>query len=115
MIKAYYILREDLDMSPAKLAVQVGHGTDLIHLRHHKSPYYQHWLNGGDRRKIVLKIKSLDTLQSLVASLSTDNIPCDLIEDSGYTEFQGKTLTGIVVYPIPDEEVPKRIQRLRLY
>lgn len=33
-IKAYYIMREDLNMSEAKLAVQVGHGTDMIHMHH---------------------------------------------------------------------------------
>ena len=56
MAKAYFVMRKDLNMSPGTLAVQVGHGTDYIHLKQSKA--YGYWLAQGLRKKIVTEVGS---------------------------------------------------------
>jgi len=115
MIKAMYVMREDLNMSSAKLAVQVGHGTDFIHVNSHNADdcEYDGWIE-QNRRKIVVRIKTEIKLKNLMKVLDDNNILYDQIWDAGYTEFDGATFTGIVIQPIDDSRLPKAVTRLRL-
>jgi peptidyl-tRNA hydrolase len=116
MIKAYYILRQDLGMTSAKRAVQVGHGTDYIHLNANTNTYYPEWLTTFNRRKIILRIKDESALQELCKMLLNEKIPFVEIKDAGLTEFNGEeTLTGIMVYPYPEDELPKKFTRLQTW
>lgn len=110
--KAYYLIRSDLNMSVAKIGVQVGHGTDSIHIL--KDGYFLKWLR-NHRKKIVLKIKSEDELTSIAHKLDSDNIKYNYIVDNGLTELNGITNTGIVIFPIEGDKAPKYIKRLQLY
>ena len=67
MYKAYYVLRQDLNMTTAKLAIQVGHGTDMIHAFCGFDTYML-W-KSQDRRKIILSIKTEKKLNNLIALL----------------------------------------------
>lgn len=113
MILAYFIIRKDLNMFPAKLGIQIGHGTDFIHLSNNPTtkPYLR-WLNLYDRRKIVLEIKSLEALENLSKLLLKKRVEHKIIEDSGYTEFAGKTITGIVICPIDKNELKKKVKKV---
>jgi peptidyl-tRNA hydrolase len=108
-MKAYFLLRKDLNMSIAKLAVQVGHGVDMIHLNGFSS---QEWKD-NNRRKIVCQVSSLQELEKIEDILKTKDVPFKEIIDMGFTELQGKTKTGIVVYPLSDP--PGIIKHLPLY
>lgn len=116
MIKAYYVLRKDLNMTPAKLAVQCGHGTQLLMLSENYK-VLEDWKLNSDSRKVVCEISSEEKLRNLYNTL-TEYIDIEEIWDSGYTEFNGKTLTGIA-FMIDDEytqqEVLKKVKRLQLY
>lgn len=114
MYKAYYILRRDLNMSTAKLAVQVGHGTDLVHSWASFDTYMLWKLQ--DRRKIVLSIKTEKKLNNLITLLQ-ENIMVQYREivDLGLTELDGLTTTGIVIMPIDENKLPKQVQRLQLW
>jgi len=111
--KAYYILRQDLNMSTAKLAVQVGHGTDMIHAFCGFDTYML-W-KSQDRRKIVLSIKTKVKLNNLITFLQEEKILYREIVDIGLTELDGLTTTGIVILPIKEDKLPKRVQRLQLW
>ncbi len=114
MYKAYIILREDIPASQSKFAVQVGHATDLIWLnRSLDNEAFQSWLEKetGDRCKILLKAKTLTKLQNLKTSLIEQGFKCFDIVDSGYTELEKDTCTGIVIFPTELES--KTINRLR--
>ena len=79
--KAYFIFRTDLNLTPAKLAVQVGHGVDLIwENSSDNAAAFNAWLakESGDRRKIVLKLKTLDQLNNLKKTLESDGMQCEL-------------------------------------
>ena len=114
--KAYFIFRTDLNLTPAKLAVQVGHGVDLIwENSSDNAAAFNAWLakESGDRRKIVLKLKTLDQLNNLKKTLESDGMQCELIVDSGYTVVEPETITGLVVLPMNIEH--KKLKRLRMY
>jgi len=109
-------MRKDLGMSPAKLAVQVGHGTDFIHKDKDENSFFEDWKNKeNDRRKIVLEVKSEAKLRDLADLLRHKGIPFCKIYDSGHTEFNEKTLTGLIIYPIDENNLPDKIKRMRLY
>lgn len=107
--KAYFLLRKDLNMSPAKLAVQVGHGVDFIHT----SPVDLGDWYKDDRRKIVLQVEDEAALEKISKLLEERNVDFKFIEDKGFTEFQKETITGIVIYPTRD--VPGMIKHLPTY
>ena len=114
--KSYFIIRADLGLPEAKLAVQVGHGVDMIWLNKGVDDNAVNvWLtkDGGDRRKIMLKTKSLEQLNNIKAELELDGLHCFDIVDSGYTEVEPNTLTGIVIFPTA--VVHKKLNRLRSY
>jgi len=113
-IKTYYLIRNDLNMSIAKTAVQVGHGTDYVHYYGSCYKHFSGWVENS-RKKIVLKIDDLTHLDKIKEKLREDNIHYETIEDNGLTELNGKTITGIVILPLNEEDVPKYIKRLRLF
>lgn len=110
--KAYYLIRSDLNMSIAKIGVQIGHGTDLVHL--YKEDNFYKWVINS-RKKIVLKIKDEKELLKIASKLSSDYTSYYFIEDNGLTELNGKTITGLAIQPIAEVNVPKYIKRLQLF
>jgi len=115
MITAFFLLRRDLEMSDAKLAVQVGHGTDFIHMSGKDNTSYAGWLNGADRRKIVLEVNTEDHLTNIIMILERIGTRFDVIEDWLGSEFEGKRVTGVVVHPLEEQYLPKKLKRLRLW
>lgn len=113
MYKVYYILRQDLNMTTAKLAIQVGHGTDMVHAFSNLE-VYEFW-KLQDRRKIVIGIKTEKKLNNLIDLLLKEKIAFKEIVDKGLTELDGQTTTGIVIMPIKEDKLPKRVQRLQLW
>lgn len=115
IVKAIFVIRTDLGMSRAKLGVQVGHGTDFIHMRASENPHYADWINPqkGNRRKIVCRISSLEDLQKLEGKLTQDGVLWNPIVDAGYTEFNGETQSGTVILPIREDLLPKYVNRLQ--
>lgn len=115
MIKAYFVMRKDLNMTPAKLAVQVGHGTQLL-MRSADYDELKSWENYCDSRKIVCGVSSENKLNSLYSILK-DTITTVEIIDLGYTEFEGKTKTGIAFLYDDNLEnlfIKNKIKRLQL-
>lgn len=116
-LKAWFVMRRDL-MTSGKLAVQIGHGTDYIHMWGGANPHYADWLNAsvGNRRKIVLGAKSEDELNKLAQDCVAKGMFCTLIVDAGLTEFGGvATITGLVVHPHPDTDIPKSLKRAQAW
>lgn len=116
MIKAYFVMRKDLNMSPAKLAVQVGHGTQYL-IKLIGYDVFQEWSTLYDSRKIICEVSSEQKLINLADALRNKVPVCEIV-DSGYTEFNGKTLTGIsFIYDDSDKNlfVEQKIKRLQLY
>lgn len=117
MPKTYFIMRKDLELPPGKLSGQVGHGVDMIWMNKDKNiNVFDAWLDPekGNRRKIVLSVKSLEQLNNIKASLIDDNYSVFDIVDAGLTLLAPNTVTGVVVFPTLNDE-NKRLSRLRVY
>lgn len=105
-------------MSAAKERIQIAHGTDFVHMKFRVAnpALYALWLgeNQRDRRKIVLRIDNETKLRVLMDKLLGELVQFHEIWDRGFTEFEGETFTGIVIYPLTEVNTPKYIKRLRL-
>ena len=112
-IKAWFVMRLDVPMSQGKFGVQIGHGTDMIHLSGAQNPYYNAWLDplGGNRRKIALRAKTLDEIEKVKSACDVTGMITFLIEDAGLTEFAGPTVTGLVICPHDDANIPTILKR----
>lgn len=116
-IKAWFVMLRDI-MSSGKLAVQIGHGTDYIHMSAAENPHYANWMRAdvGNRRKIVLGAKTKADLDKIAAECADAGMLCSLIVDAGLTEFNGvATVTGLVVHPHPDNAVPSSLKRAQAW
>lgn len=116
MHKAYFIMRRDLDLSAAKLAVQLGHGVDWLWSgQGSQAETFSAWRDParGNRRKILLEVKSLAQLETVEKKLAEAGLACARIVDAGYTEVAPDTVTGLVVFPV--EQLPASLKRLRLW
>jgi peptidyl-tRNA hydrolase len=112
-MRAFYIIRKDLNLSPAKLAVQVGHGTCLIYNSHELSDAIKRW-NKNNMKKIVVSVDNETKMNNIWDKLSRDKYFSHMIFDLGLTELSGFTYTGIVLL-VAENDIPNYIRRLRLY
>ncbi len=131
MESAFFIINKDLNLSPAKLAVQIAHGTDGIHLTKNNLLYkvsylitsnfdlikswsendnYYRWITTL-RKKIILESDKV-TLEKIKEKLKEADILFLSILDAGLTEVEVGTETGIVILPTKKEFLPKMVQFL---
>lgn len=95
-IVMYFVAREDLKMSPGKLAAQVGHGVQYILARTLTSKeieWFYEWKNGSSA-KVVLSVPSLEKLVELAEILDNAWIPYARVIDQ-------KTETVLALAPMP--------------
>jgi PTH2 family peptidyl-tRNA hydrolase len=118
LYKQVIVVREDLKMSPGKLAVQVAHAS--VGAIYNRSGIYlppatlENWFNEGFR-KIVLKAKTTMDLLDIQEKCIEKNIPHYLVRDFGLTELDPNTITCIGIGPDLNENVDKITGRLGLW
>lgn len=87
-----------------------------------QSPTYTAWIEDYEMKKIVCEVSSEEKLLNIYDRFVSEmdridkywgTVVCEKIYDNGHTEFDGKTLTGIVIFD--KKEYPSYIKRLRLY
>ena len=88
------------------MCVQGGHAMDIVWslINEHPTDSVMKWAEEYHRRKIVLKISTLEKLENLEKYLTENKILAYKIIDNGLTEFNGKTVTGLVIPPYFDDE-----------
>lgn len=116
-VKAWFLMLADVPMTEAKFGVQIGHGTDFIHIRQAENPFYATWIDagGGNRRKIILRVKNLADLEKVERACNDAGMITNQIWDAGLTEFGRETLTGLVVHPHDDAKAPKPLTRAQTW
>lgn len=120
----YIVVRKNLGMSPGKMAVQVGHGVQLIMEQFYEGAIHRNlelsnrehlfvnWLDRnveGSYRKVLLGADEKEWIK--VKELNPDVI----VIDSGLTEINPHTETCACFWPIHKNERPKLLKRLRKF
>ena len=114
--KQVLVVREDLDISEGKRAVQVAHGAvgAALEARERHTKWYKEWLREG-QRKVVVRTRDLAELRALHERAKSMNLPCILIEDAGLTEVPPGTTTCLGIGPAPEALVDQVTGRLPLW
>jgi peptidyl-tRNA hydrolase, PTH2 family len=110
-IVQYYVVNEDLPMSPGKIAAQAAHAavTMTLHYllgdtKHHA--LFQAWLNAG-QKKIVLKANEQQLTKLTEAGFLA-------IRDAGHTEIPAGSMTVVVLPPMEKSDARPHVQGLKL-
>lgn len=127
----YLIVRTSLEMSPGKLAAQVGHAVDMLRLKYQQIEKSLDWvaIAHGDAdkeqaelcrlyrkwddtsfRKVVLAGKDKDW--SKIKEEFKDNMV--LVIDAGLTEIEPGSETVIGLFPMFKTQAPKVIKKLQV-
>jgi PTH2 family peptidyl-tRNA hydrolase len=107
-MKQVIIVRNDLKLSPGKLAVQASHASVSAALlaQKKKKTWFNTWLSEG-QKKVVVLAKNEKHLSELLAKAKKLGIPAELIRDAGFTELLPGTVTCLGIGPAPEEIVDK--------
>nr|MDO8132723.1 peptidyl-tRNA hydrolase Pth2 [Candidatus Njordarchaeum guaymaensis] len=113
--KQVIVLRTDIKMSKGKLAVQACHASvsALENARRMHPSWVRSWLNEG-QKKVVAKVRNLESLERLRRQAEKDDLPNALIEDKGLTEIPPGTVTALGIGPAPEEDIDKITRDLPL-
>ncbi|MCD6369974.1 MAG: peptidyl-tRNA hydrolase [Thermoplasmata archaeon] len=106
--KLVVVIREDLELSCGKVAVQVAHAAVECVLKSKKSKniWLDSWLREG-QRKVVVKAKNLRELYELEFKAKSLGLITSLIKDAGLTEVPPGTVTCLGIGPGPEEVINK--------
>jgi peptidyl-tRNA hydrolase, PTH2 family len=112
-MKQVMVMREDLQMSPGKLAAQACHASLLAYDKADKD-HIDEWKRSGTT-KIVLGVTNEHTLINVYKLAVSRYLPAALIADEGRTEVSPGTITGVGIGPAPSEQINEITGYLRLY
>lgn len=105
MYKQVLVVREDLKMSPGKLAAQCAHAS-LGAWRRSGRLIKGLWRVEGEK-KVVLRAKSEKELLELEKKAKEMKLPCFLVRDAGRTELSPGTITCLGIGPAREKIVDK--------
>ena len=132
-IKQVIVVRKDLNMRKGKMVAQGAHASMKVLLDAGErqdmewggddiTPQYVitmddamvEWIE-GKFAKICVSVDSEEELLELFKKAEQANLPCSLIQDAGYTEFDGvPTYTAIAIGPAENDDINKITGELKL-
>jgi len=113
--KLIIIVREDLRLSPGKLAVQVAHAavSCAMKARISEKRIFKNWIKEG-QRKVVLAVKDITELEKLERESRSSGFIVEKISDAGLTEIPPGTTTCIGIGPGKGAEIDRITGDLKL-
>lgn len=114
-LKMWLAVREDLALSPGKLATQAGHAYQVLTFEALRqcpetlAAYVQ-----ANMPKISVRADDLAMLERVAREAEAANIPFAVITDAGRTEIEPGTQTVCAFGPSTREALPPFLKRLRL-
>ena len=101
--KMVIVTRDDLKISPGKLAAQVAHAAVACALDTKKknSKWFNKWQNEGGKRAVV-KVDHEEDFYQLKNKAEKLKIVTYLVIDAGHTEIPADTKTVLGIGPAPD-------------
>ncbi len=104
-VKQVIVVREDLNLSRGKLAVQVAHASIIGYEKADKK-IVDVWKRQG-QKKIVLKAKNLEELMKIKEKAESMGLPTGVVVDAGLTEIPPGTITAVVIGPDEAKKIDK--------
>ncbi|MFN3384314.1 MAG: peptidyl-tRNA hydrolase Pth2 [Archaeoglobaceae archaeon] len=103
--KQVIVVRDDLNLSRGKLAVQVAHASILGFLKSDREKR-EIWLREG-QKKVVLKVANLEELFDIRFRAEKEKLVTAIVEDAGLTEVLPGTITAIAIGPDESKRIDK--------
>jgi len=110
--KQCIVIREDLKLSPGKLAVQVAHASVMALDRTDKSTASV-WKAEG-QKKVVLKVQNVQALFKIKEDAERAGLPSAIVADAGLTEIPPGTVTALGIGPAQNKQMDKVTGKLSL-
>lgn len=110
--KQCIVIREDLKLSPGKLAVQVAHAAIMAYEVADRVTAAS-WRREG-QKKVVLKAPDLQSIYSMRVEAERLGIPAAVVVDAGLTEIPPGTVTALGLGPASRKLLDKVTGRLSL-
>ncbi len=110
-IVIYLVVRNDLNMSPGKVAAQCGHGVELALNQGRR--YAPKWTPVDPPCAKIVLGADLQQMQELLETISTIH-KCVVI-DEGRTETEPGTMTVVSLIPMPKHMAKPFVSHLKLY
>lgn len=113
--KLVVAVREDLDLSRGKLAVQAAHAAVQVALatRERHPRWFQAWWREG-QKKVVVGVPGVADLHDLERRARDLDLAAAMIEDAGLTELPPGTTTCLGIGPGPNATVDRVTGSLKL-
>ena len=113
--KQCIVIREDLKLSPGKLAVQVAHAAVMALERADKmdKSVVSDWKSEG-QKKIILKVAGVPDLFQLQEDAKRVGISSAIVVDAGLTEIPAGTITALGLGPAHNKLMDKVTGKLKL-
>ena len=113
--KMVIVTRNDLKLSPGKLAVQVAHAAVACALETKRinTKWFQKWMREGGKKAIV-KTDSIDNFYILEEKAIKLDIFSTIISDAGHTEIPIGTKTVLGIGPAPSNLIDQVTGHLTL-
>ena len=99
-------------MGCGKIAAQVGHACSSVVYNNVNKVY--DWINDGNQKKAVLKVKSEEQLIELIKKAKELGILTTVIRDAGKTQVEPNTLTCCGFGPDTSYKIDKLTGHLKL-
>lgn len=110
-MKQVIVVREDLSMSPGKIAAQACHASLAAYRRTDKVSQTR-WDVEGEK-VVVVKCKDLKELLALRDQAKKLRLSWAIVQDAGFTEVPSGTITALGIGPDRDEVLDKVTRSLK--
>jgi len=101
--KQVIVVRADLNLSPGKLAAQVGHAAHSAAMKA-TSAARKNWEKEG-QKKVVLQVQNIGELRTLEKKCEAAKLPSVIISDAGMTELEPGTVTCLGIGPADEKKI----------
>jgi PTH2 family peptidyl-tRNA hydrolase len=114
--KLVIVVREDIELSPGKMAAQVAHAAVMASLeaKSKTMKWFSMWISEG-QKKVVVRAESLGELRELEAMAKRLKLATAVVEDAGMTELLPGTVTCLGIGPGPNNIVDQVTGNLPLW
>ena len=113
--KLVVVVRDDIKISPGKMAAQVGHAavSCALQAKEKDKKSFSNWMGEG-QRKVVLRVANLSELDRIERLAGSAGLITSRITDAGLTEIPAGTVTCLGIGPSRASDVDKITGNLKL-